>query len=49
MPAFEQLDHEMGLGGRARGGVIELAGIGLGDRHEFCERVGLHLWIDQKQ
>ena len=47
--AAEQLDDEMGLSGRAGRGVIELAGIGLGQRHEFCERMGRHFRIYEKQ
>ena len=51
MPALlaEQLDHEMGLGGCAGRGVVEFAGLGLGERHEFGQRIGRHLRIDQEQ
>ena len=44
----QQFDHQVGLRGRAGGGVVELVGIGLGAGDELGQRLGLHLGIDQE-
>ena len=45
----EQFDHQMGLRRGAGRGVVELAGVGLGQRDEFAERFRRHFRIEQKQ
>ena len=45
----EQFDHQAGLRGGAGRGVVELAGLGLGERDELGQRFRRHLRVDQEQ